>query len=135
MVTAFDMLQTGPIVFSTQDQSKVTSAPKLVKSEGHIAWDKLAQQIYDMVRAFKPFPGSYAFLNNVRISVDWAVALTEQGNGADPGTIIGLSAAGIDVQCNASVLRIIAVKPEGKNIMAAGDFARGRKLTIGMRFS
>ncbi len=135
MVTAFAMLQNDRVEYAIQDNSLASNAPKLVKTEGLVDWGKTAEQIYNAIRAFKPFPGTYTFWDGLRLSVEWGTAIADTGHDAQPGTIVGLAASGIDVQCNKSILRITKVKPDGKNVMDGSAFARGRNLKIGMRFS
>ena len=55
------------------------------------------------------------------------------GNGA-PGEVIALDDKGegsFTVACGEGALKIFKIKPEGKGIMTAGDFIRGRKISKG----
>jgi methionyl-tRNA formyltransferase len=93
-------------------------------------------EIFNRIRAFKPFPGTYTFLDNLRIGIEWAVPIA--GGSALPGeagTVCGIGADGFDVQCASDRLRVLNVKPEGKKIMPAPDFAHGRGIKQGTRFS
>ena len=42
-----------------QDHSKATYAPPLRKEDGHIDWEKEAEEIGRRVRAFNPWPGAF----------------------------------------------------------------------------
>ena len=130
---ALSILEKGADALSEQDPSKATGAPKLTKGEGKINWDRPARELFNMVRAFKPFPGTYAFLEGSRLNIEWALPLDASGN-EFPGTICSVTTEGFDVQCLNSRLRIIDVKPEGKKVMSAKAFKIGRKITEGMRF-
>ena len=132
LIEALSILEKGAAL-SEQDTSQASGAPKLTKAEGKINWDRPARELFNMVRAFKPFPGAYAFLNGSRLNIEWALPLDVSGSDV-PGAICYVSADGFDVQCLNSRLRIIDVKPQGKKAMSAKAFMLGRKITTGMRF-
>ena len=133
---ALALIEEGKAEFTAQNDSLACGAPKLMKSEGKISWDTPAKEIYNRIRAFKPFPGAYTFLDNMRIGIEWAVPVA--GGTALPGeagTVCDVAANGFDMQCATGRLRVLIVKPEGKKTMPAPDFARGRGIGQGTRFS
>jgi len=134
IMEAVSVLQRGDAVLTKQDASKASRAPKLLKAEGNIDWNLPARSIFNSVRAFKPFPGSFSFLQGRRIGIEWAIPI-ESGITAAPGTIFGIGENGIDVHCGTGGLRITDVKPEGKNTMSAMAFAAGRNIAIGCTFA
>lgn len=136
LVEALALIEEGKAEFTAQNNSLACGAPKLLKSEGKISWDKPAAAIFNRIRAFKPFPGAYTFLDNLRIGIEWAVPLP--GGTALPGeagTVCGMGPDGFNVQCASGRLRVLSVKPEGKKIMSALDFMHGRGIKLGTRFS
>lgn len=53
-----------------QDESAVTFAPTLKKEDGHLNFaEESFEVIWNKVRALKPWPGTYCFLNNKRLKV------------------------------------------------------------------
>src|SRR6266853_839128 len=52
-------LDRGEISSVPQDPEKASYAPLLKKEEGRIEWTRTAQQIYDRMRGFTPWPGAY----------------------------------------------------------------------------
>ena len=51
-----------------------------------------------------------------------------------PGEVIALDASGdgsIQIACGSGAILVTSVKPEGKGVMSAGDFIRGRKISLG----
>jgi methionyl-tRNA formyltransferase len=135
IIEALALLMSGSAVPIMQDGSLACGAPKLTKAEGKIDWNMTSKEIFDRLRAFKPFPGSYTFFDGMRINIEWGMPLPEHQASAAPGAVAAVSGDGIDVQCGTGVLRVVRVKPEGKTIMPARDFASGRHLTAGMRFA
>jgi methionyl-tRNA formyltransferase len=134
IVEAVSCIQSNTVALTKQDPSQASRAPKLVKSEGKIVWDLPARAIYNMVRAFTPFPATYTFYDNARLNVEWAVPLDTGDAGEAPGTILAVTKEGFDVQCENSVLRVLRVKPEGKKRMTGREYANGRNLGKGMKF-
>jgi methionyl-tRNA formyltransferase len=52
-------LDRGEISPQTQDAAKASYAPILKKEDGRIDWTRTAQQIYNRMRGFAPWPGAY----------------------------------------------------------------------------
>lgn len=129
---AVDLLQRGNGAYFAQDDSRATKAPKLSKQEGRINFDDTARQIYNRIRAFKPFPGTYTFLKGRRLEIEWAIPV-EYSSNYSPGHICKIDREWFDVQCRDSVLRVLEVKPEGKKNMPAPAFMRGTGINTGMR--
>jgi methionyl-tRNA formyltransferase len=133
LIEAVSLLEKGAVDFMQQDEKLATPAPKLSKEEGKIDWNLPARTIFNMVRAFKPFPGTYTFFEGNRLLIERAV-LIDNGNGLSPGTICDIGSEGFDVQCAEGRLRVLEVKPEGKASMSARAFAVGRKIRPPMKF-
>lgn len=133
---ALALIKDGRTGFTPQNDSMACGAPKLTKPEGKISWDTPAAEIFNRIRAFKPFPGTYSFLDNSRIGIEWAVPVA---GGAvlpgEPGTVCAIDADGFDVQCASGRLKVLYVKPEGKKTMPARDFVHGRGIRQGTKFS
>jgi methionyl-tRNA formyltransferase len=132
---ALKKLEEQPVeAFPIQDHRAATPAPKLKKEEGHINWSEPAATIERRVRAFKPFPGIYTFLNNRRLTIESSRVLPDS-NAAAPGTVSHCDKASLHVQCGEGVLDILTVKPEGKGSMPISAFLCGTKITQGIQFS
>jgi methionyl-tRNA formyltransferase len=135
VVEVLEKVESGAAIFQTQDNAKACGAPKLSKVEGKIAWNDSANSIFNRIRAFKPFPGTYTFLQGLRVSIEWGAVVEPSGAPTmAPGTIIALGKDGVEVECGNGRLLITEVKPEGKKTMSASDFSRGRGLGVGSRF-
>lgn len=135
IVEVLEKVESGKAIFQAQDSSKACGAPKLSKAEGRITWNDSANTIFNRIRAFKPFPGTYTFLQGLRVSIEWGKVVEQSTTPTMvPGSIIALGKEGVEVECGNGRLLITEVKPEGKKIMSASDFSRGRGLDIGMRF-
>lgn len=140
----------GALRPETQDESRVTLAPKLSRADGVVDFTRGAFECARRINGLSPWPGVTMELVGSEGRRD-AVKLCRavQGGGGDsesrgggaggsplePGTLadagLGLVACGPRGE---ERVRIIDVQPAGKRIMAWPDFARGRRLSGGERF-
>jgi methionyl-tRNA formyltransferase len=132
LAEALNMLSLGKLQPVFQDGTKASKAPKLTKGEALIKWSQTALAINNKIRAFKPFPGTYTFLNGRRLGIERAQPLSGIFPG-DPGTVLALGDSFFDVRCGEGVLRVFEVKPESRRSMSVRDFLAGNCVTKGTR--
>jgi methionyl-tRNA formyltransferase len=114
-----------------QNDSAATFAPIMKKEDGLIDWSMTADEIARRVRGFQPFPTSYAFYANSRLTI-WNAAQKSESSSASPGTVINANGDELTVACGiGTVLSILEVQPEGKRRMSTRDFLNGAKLSPG----
>lgn len=111
-----------------QDDLEACYAHKLKKPEARIDWHDSAVQIARNVRAFNPWPVAQTVLDAQTVRV-WAAQPQETPvqteTAAKPGTVLQVTADGIDVATGSGVLRLLTVQRAGKKPMPAADFAHG----------
>jgi methionyl-tRNA formyltransferase len=123
-----------------QNENQATQAPRLKKSDGQIDWARPALQVHDQIRAMTPWPGAFTSLGpegakaSLRIVVDKSVLVQAAGVKGEPGTVVAVGPAGIDVAGSPGVVRLLELTPAGKRKMSAADFINGHRLKPGMRF-
>ncbi len=126
-------LSTGTLRRIPQDDAASTYAPLLSKSTGHIAWDKSAQEIHDLVRGLNSWPGAYSTLRGKTFKI-WRTKVVDGETAATPGEIISQTKTGLLVAAGRGTLEIIELQaPNGKK-MTANDYIRGHGLEIPARF-
>ncbi|CAG0986408.1 methionyl-tRNA formyltransferase [Methylophilaceae bacterium] len=131
MVAAMQELQLrGHLPATPQDESLVTYAHKLEKSEAAIDWSRSAADISRQIRAFNPFPVAQTTLNTETCRL-WMA--THVPGRAGPGEIVRLDDA-ITVGCGEGLLRIEELQMPGGKRMQARDFLRGHALHTGEFF-
>lgn len=122
---------TGEIPPVPQDHEKATSIPLLKKEDGEINWLQSATQIYNQIRGFSPWPGTYTFFQNKTLKVLQARLVehpdTHQGT---PGQILSLGHDSVRVRCGEGALELLNVQLAGSKAMDAGSFARGQRLEV-----
>jgi methionyl-tRNA formyltransferase len=131
---ALEGIATGSLCPLPQDAAQASRAPKLTKEEARIDWRQPAVHIADKIRAFKPFPGTYTVLEGKRLGIEQAGFETAESP-HEAGTVVAVEGSFFDVRCLPGVLRIFAVKPEGRRAMNVHDFLLGTTLAEGTRLS
>lgn len=115
-----------------QDDSKATYTKILKKEDGKIDWSKPAEYIERQVRAFDPWPGTYALYNNQIIKIFKADVLEQTTKQSEPlGKTFLTPEEKIAVQTSKYALLIEELQLEGKQRMNYNEFLRGRPNFIG----
>jgi methionyl-tRNA formyltransferase len=134
--TMQDLVANGALPSVAQDESLVTYAHKLEKSESKIDWQKSAVEISRKIRAFNPFPVATAQFRGVTCRIWFANALNEKAN-AKEGEIIALGDAlqpNIHASCGQGVLAIKELQMPGGKRQTAQQFIQGQHVKIGEFF-
>lgn len=130
MVEAMHTLQTtGQLASEVQDESLVTYAHKVEKSESAIDWTQPAQQLSRQVRAFNPFPVATAKFKEQVCKIWFAQAANGQGQ---PGRV--LETQPLRVACGEGVLEIHELQMPGGKRQTAQQFVQGQHVQVGDQF-
>jgi len=136
MVETLRKLERGEIIPVPQDHAQATFAPILKKEHGRIDWSHTAQQVYDRIRGFAPWPGAFTTFRGQLCHIWGKPAETPAGaDEASPeGTIVS-GAAGVYVACGQKTwLRLDEAQLEGRKRISARDFVNGARLKPGEKF-
>lgn len=124
----------GEIAPTRQDDKNATYAPILKKEDGRIDWTQTAQRIYNRMRGFTPWPGSYSTFRGQTCHL-WGHPETSSATEAKlaPGELIP-TATNIYVMCGeGSRLRLESVQLEGRKKISVREFANGARILHGDR--
>ena len=125
-----------------QKHDEATYAPLLKKEDGRIDWTQPAQQIFNRMRAFTPWPGAFTTFRGRTVQL-WGEPVPQELGAALPGKpaqqaapgTIRADAQGLFITCGeATELRILSVKREGAKSVNTMEFLRGVRVTDGERF-
>jgi methionyl-tRNA formyltransferase len=123
MVETLRALENSTITSRPQDNSQASLAPILKKEDGLIDFSRSAQQIYDRLRGFQPWPGAWTKFRGKNFTI-WE-ARPGRNAGVPPATLL-LDGDRLLVGCgDGTALEMITVQPEGKKRMSARDFVNG----------
>jgi methionyl-tRNA formyltransferase len=127
-------IASGKLTPRPQNNDAATYAPLLKKEDGRIDWNRTAQEIYNRMRAFAPWPGAYTSFRGQTCHLLGEPFSLNTLTGAAPGTIFREDTQ-ILVACgHATLLRLLSVKLEGRKQISAVEFAIGARLTERERF-
>lgn len=128
-----DLIANEKLQSEPQDESLVTYAHKLEKSESAIEWNKSAVEISRQIRAFNPFPVATAQFRGETCRIWFANAINEKTLQKN-GEIIALG-ANIHAACGDAVLSISELQMPGGKRQTAQQFVQGQHVKLGETFS
>jgi methionyl-tRNA formyltransferase len=120
----------GELTPVPQPSEGVVLAPIIQKEEGRLDFTRPAVELERRLRAFTPWPGAFTTLDGKLLKVHRA--RVGEGRG-EPGSVLSVGPAGLEVACGEGSLVLVEVQPEGKRVMGAGEFLAGRRLAPGSR--
>ena len=129
--TMRDLLKHGRLPSEPQDESFVTYAHKLEKSEAAINWQKSADEISRQVRAFNPYPVATAKFRGETCRIWFATATNGKANAGEVVVLEGALLLG----CGEGLLQITELQMPGGKRQTAQQFMQGQHVKIGEAFS
>jgi methionyl-tRNA formyltransferase len=119
---ALEAWAAGSATSEPQDESMATHVRPFTRADGWIDWRRPATEIDRQVRALQPWPGAWTTIDDRRLHVRRARAVS--GVDAVP---IGALLPGDEprVACGVGALALEVVQPEGRPAMPAEDWRRG----------
>lgn len=114
-----------------QPELGVTYAKKIDKTEAELNFCRPAVELARQTRAFDPFPGLTATIDDTAIKIWRAEAVAGSGS---PGSILKVDADGILVACGHGALRVVELQKPGGRRLSASDFLHGFPLRAESRF-
>ena len=133
LLATLDGIESGELVPQAQPEEGISLAPKLNPVDVRVDWAQPGQHIERMIRAATPAPGPWTTLRAKRVKLGPAT-IAVGAEALAPGAILDRGKDGVLVGTASSPLRLGQVQPEGKAMMAAGDWVRGLRLAPEERF-
>jgi methionyl-tRNA formyltransferase len=116
-----------------QDESGASHSKMIKKEDGEIDWRLSTQELWRRVRAFDPWPGSFARWRDKRLKLVKVLPL--YGKKSDePGKVVALpppAPVTVGVETGDGVLGLVKLQLEGKRELSAEEFVRGQRDFIG----
>jgi methionyl-tRNA formyltransferase len=135
----------GRVVAEPQDDSLVTYAPQIARTDALLDWSLPAIDLWRRVRAYHPWPVAYTRYRDQELRIHEAWPLDDVIDAA-PGTVMhqlpaasmpqwpdGSHLGGIAVKTGAGVLAIRRLQKPGARVLTADEFLRGQRDFIGAR--
>lgn len=119
-------IERGREAAKPQSAIGITLAPRLVKADAFVDFEKDSQQIDRLVRSVTPNPGAWTTLPNGSV-LKLGPVTNVGGSNADLAGTITATKNDVFVACAAGAVRLGKVAPAGKKWMEAGAWLRGAR--------
>jgi len=137
LIETIEKIANNSAVYTRQDHSKATMAPKLKKSDGFLDFTEPADSLAKKILGFSPWPGASAVYVSKKTGKHTRVIIAnaqivEAANtaGLSPGTLDD----NLSVICGQGTIKILKIKPEGSRLMDFTDFVNGWQCRSGDSF-
>ena len=128
LLKTIDKIADGTVVYTEQDHSKATLAPKLKKSDGFLNFADSAGSIQRKILGFWPWPGASAIYLSKKTSKQQRVTIAEACviETSNPTALpAGTLDENLSVICGEDALKIIKIKPADRSLMDFTAFVNG----------
>jgi len=136
LVKTLDAIEAGTARETPQNESLVTYAPKLAKTEGLVDWSLPGPRIHNLIRGLWPWPHAYTYLGQTRYILHRSRLSTRPTLNEAPGTIVHATPIdGLHVVCgDRTTLELVDLQLEGKRVLGAREAMAAKVLVPGARF-
>ena len=107
-----------------QNIEEATFSYNLTKEEEHILFNEKTLTVYNHIRAMLDNPGCFFMVKGKTYKI--MKASFELADNTKPNTIIGLENKYLRIDCLDGFIKVLSIKPEGKNEMDAKSFFNGQ---------
>lgn len=124
----------GKIKPQAQDEAAASYVKTLKKEDGRIDWAKSATEIERLIRAYNPWPGSYALLGTAAAEKILKILAVEPEIIKSQTHKIGevfLANGKLVIQCGQDALAILKLQLSGGRATTAEEFWRGHRDLVG----
>lgn len=124
-----EKLLKNEVTYTAQDEAQVSFAPTLKKEDGLLNFkEKKVAEIFNLIRALDPWPGTYTYLNGKRLKV---LSAEKYHAKLTPG-IAKNDMGSLAVGCSDGSLRLSFIQLEGKKPCSDRELLNGIKSDINL---
>jgi methionyl-tRNA formyltransferase len=137
LAEAVGRLEKGQAKERKQREESASYARQIEKSDGRMDWALSAEELYNRVRAYTPWPGMTAHFRGRPLRIVWGVPMSwEDAPMGGTGTYLGMRQGRLAVLAgDNSIFAIEEVQRPGRKVVRASDFANGERMRVGERFA
>jgi len=138
LLETVEKIAAGTAVYTEQNHSKATFAPKLGKSDGFLDFSEPAKVLAAKIRGFWPWPGASAdyISKKTNKSARVTIAMAEVVATSNPaGLPAGTLDENLNIICGENALKVTRIKPSGSALMDFRSFVNGRHTQPGDIFT
>jgi methionyl-tRNA formyltransferase len=121
----------GNLTPVTQDESRVTMAPKITREEANVDWSKSSADIHNLVRGLAMGPVAHTTREGKLLKLHRTRVVAPEGALGRPGQVLEGSDKSLLVACGKGSLQLLEVQPESRAKMPIEVYLRGYPLQPG----
>jgi methionyl-tRNA formyltransferase len=130
IAAALEEIASRRVVFTPQDESAATLAPKIGKPDARIDWGETAERVRNRVRAMAPVPGAWTELGAGTLRI-LAARTTSDPVDRPPGAVHCATDGALRIATGAGWLLPLRLQRAGGRILDVAEYARGRPIPDG----
>lgn len=134
LLETIEGLENGGIERKKQDETLVSYAPMLSKSDGIIDFASSPLSVFNKVRALNPWPSAYTFINGKMMKL-WVVEAVENDSINSPFEVVDVEKDYFAISCLNGYIKVYELQLQNKKRMPASEFLKGYKLQVGDKFT
>ena len=131
LVATLDGIADGSLQARPQPAEGVSLAPKVDVAHARVDWTAPAARVDRLIRGCTPAPGAWTTAPGGRLKLG-PVQVSAVDTGLAPGEL-AVSRRDVHVGTGTQPVRLTTVQPQGRQSMAAADWARGARVGDGVR--
>ena len=125
------LIEQGKAFPRPQDPSLASPAPKILKEDCHVAWNKPANVVRNQIRGLSPYPAAFTLHNGKVLKIYRGVV----GPGKLEVGVVNVGEDSLQVGTTEGVISLEELQQEGRKRMSVTEFLRGYRIATGDRFS
>ncbi len=132
LIEALELVESGRVTRTPQDDLMVTFAPSISKEECVIDWSLSAGTVHNRIRGLSPIPGANTCLPDGKLMKIYKSEKVFGDHTGEPGTVVDvIKKKGPVVMTGDDAVCILSAKPEGKREMPGYEIVNGHYLKVG----
>ncbi len=123
------LIEKGSLKFISQDESKVSKAPKIFHEICEIDFLQSIETVYNFIRGLSPYPGAWFRMEGKEFKV-FSVEKKYISDATAPKTIKTDHKKTLSIKCIDGYIGILEFKPEGKRKMPVTEYLNGNQISV-----
>lgn len=124
---SLELLESGDFSYISQKGLTSSEAPKIFHEDTRIHWNNKTIDVYNLIRAFSPYPSAWFEHNGVQYKIKKAkVELSTHDS--EPGTWNTKQNGTLKIACTDGWLEVLEIQAQGKKSMQTREFLNGLRL-------
>ena len=119
-----DLLE-NKIIGEEQDERLVTYSFNIKREEEKIDFNKTVKEVHNLIRGLAEAPGAYCIFKEKELKIYKSKIVKLSNDNVEVGTIKIENKNELHVKCSDGYIRLLEIKPEGKQRMDVASFLNG----------